>query len=188
MDIGILRRHVWKAYHKTLSNILQGGLPYPLPGASAEGSPSPSVENFHARLQQRAELQHVQNTYESLMLEEVKFPKADEVNEEIEEWVESVVGNWRVLCGSTWQDDDLGEGGREGVSRSVLEVRCYRKSDSTLTQIVELTLSNYNYCRFSTAPQQNRSTRLQSSATSLRFMLPSLNLASLLKHLIRISN
>jgi cargo-transport protein YPP1 len=136
MDIGIPRRHVWKAYHNTLSNTLQGGLPYPLPGASAEGSPSPSVENFHARLQQRAELQHVQNTYESLMLEEIKFPRADEVNQEIEEWVESVVGNWRVLCGSTWQDDDLGEGGKEGVSRGVLEVRCYRSdkmSDSALT-------------------------------------------------------
>ena len=125
METGVPRRRVWKAYYNTLSKILQGGLPYPPPGASAEGSSSASVENFHARLQQRAELQHVQTIYESLMLEEVKFPKADEINQEIEEWVESVVGNWRVLCGSTWRDDDLGEGGKEGVARSVLEVRCY---------------------------------------------------------------
>ncbi|KAI9779152.1 MAG: hypothetical protein M1839_007687 [Geoglossum umbratile] len=120
--VGVPRRLVWKTYYSALSEILQGGLPYPPPRTSVEGSPSASVENFHARLQQRAELQHVQNTYESLMLEEVKFPKADEMNEEIEEWVELVIGNWRVLCGSTWRDDDLGEGGKEGVARSVLEI------------------------------------------------------------------
>lgn len=120
-EIGIPRRRIWKAYYDTLSKVLQHGLPYPPPGASLERSLA--AENIHTKLQQRAELQHVQTTYEGLMLEEVKFPRADEVNEEIEEWVEAVMGNWRVLCGSTWRDEDLGEGGKEGLARSVLEVR-----------------------------------------------------------------
>jgi hypothetical protein len=57
------------------------------------------------------------------MLEEIRFPKADEINEEVEEWVETVIGNWRIFCGGTWGDDDLGEGGKEAVARNVLEVR-----------------------------------------------------------------
>jgi len=71
---------------------------------------------------QRAELKRVETTYEGLMLEEIRFPKADEVDEEVEEWVEQVMRNWRVFCGPTWYDEELGEGGQEAAGRNVLDV------------------------------------------------------------------
>ncbi|KAH0553017.1 hypothetical protein GP486_006787, partial [Trichoglossum hirsutum] len=118
---GIPRRHVWKSYYVTLSKILQNGLPYPPPVAAETSSYGPA-EHTNTRLQQRAEVQRVQSTYEIIMLEEVRFPKADEFNEEVEEWVETVIRNWGIFCGGTWQDDDLGEGGKEAVARNVLEI------------------------------------------------------------------
>ena len=55
-------------------------------------------------------------------MNELTFPKADEGNEEIEEWCNEVMQNWRILCGDEWQDDDLGSGGKEAVGRGVLDV------------------------------------------------------------------
>lgn len=119
VESGILRRHIWKAYYDILSVILQRGLTYePPPIAMAEKS----GQSVPTRVVQRAELKRVETTYEGLMLQEVRFPKADEVNEEVGDWVEQVMRNWRVLCGPTWHDDELGEGGQEGVGRNVLDV------------------------------------------------------------------
>lgn len=119
VESAILRRHIWKAYYDILSVILQRGLTYdPPPTAMAEKS----GHSVRTRMVQRAELKRVETTYESLMLQEVRFPKADEVNEEVGDWVEQVMRNWRVLCGPTWHDDELGEGGQEAVGRNVLDV------------------------------------------------------------------
>jgi hypothetical protein len=63
-------------------------------------------------------------------LSEVQFPKAEEASEEVEAFVEIVMQNWRILCGSTWKEHDLGEGGAEGVSRGVLDI-LYRAATKT---------------------------------------------------------
>lgn len=118
------RRGVWKEYYITLSDLLQQDLPFPttsLTTAYAETS---------TRLQQRAELKRVEARYETLLLSEVQFPKAEEASEEVEAFVEIVMQNWRVLCGSTWKENDLGEGGAEGVSRGVLDI-LYRAATKT---------------------------------------------------------
>lgn len=73
------------------------------------------------RLRQRAELKRVETIYENLLVKETSFPKASDTNHAIEEWVDSVMDNWRLLCGPTWKDEDLGEGGKEGIARSVLD-------------------------------------------------------------------
>lgn len=73
-------------------------------------------------MQQRIELKRVEGVYESLLIKETQFPKASETNREVEAWVDSVVGNWRLLCGPTWNNHDLGEGGKEGIARSALDV------------------------------------------------------------------
>lgn len=89
------------------------------------------------RLRQRAELKRVETSYENLLIKETQFPRASESNREIEAWVDSAMDNWRLLCGPTWSDDDLGEGGKEGVARSVLDI-LYRAATKTFhsTQIL----------------------------------------------------
>lgn len=126
---GVLRRSVWKAYYDTLSAILREGYRYSTnsehldPELYDQSDQLPEAVSLRSRLQQRAEIQRVETIYERLLLNETKFPKAKESNKEVELWIEGVIGNWRVLCGSDWQDDELGEGGKSGVGRGVLDVR-----------------------------------------------------------------
>ena len=74
-------------------------------------------------LQQRNELWHVQDIYESLLFAEVPFPKAHEFNEEIQRWVEVVMGNWKFLCESTRTDGGLSEENNRDVGQDTLKVR-----------------------------------------------------------------
>ena len=98
---------VWQAYYDTLSVLFQHGMVQPM---------------FKSRLHQATELRKVQVMYEAALLKEVKFPRADQLNSQVESWVDQVMANWRVMCGSGWQDDDLGEGGKAGMDRVVLDV------------------------------------------------------------------
>jgi hypothetical protein len=111
-----LRRHVWKEYYATLSTVLQHDMPYPIMSMTS------AYPDHSTRLRQRAELRRIETKYEGLLLKEVQFPKAEESSEEVEEWVDLVMENWAVLCGSGWQDAELGKGGRESVSRDVLNI------------------------------------------------------------------
>lgn len=76
---------------------------------------------FVTKLEQSVELKKVETTYESILMKEVKFPRADQANAQIESWVDQVMANWRTMCGSTWQEEDL-RGGRLALGRSVLDV------------------------------------------------------------------
>ncbi|KAJ4984007.1 filamentation protein [Stagonosporopsis vannaccii] len=131
------RRLAWKAYYDTLSAIIRHNLPYDS-GTTQAASEKPSLHDpTSARLQQRAELKRVETIYENLLIKETHFPKASESNHEVEIWVDSVIDNWRVLCGASWTDSDLGEGGKEGVGRSVIDI-LYRAATKTYhsTQIL----------------------------------------------------
>ena len=124
---GISRRWIWQSYYNTLSILLQQGLSYPSPSekpSAIERRVSAYDNKFLAnpKLQQITELKKVEAIYEGLLLKEVKFPKANEASSEVESWVEQVTANWRVYSGSTWRDDDVGEGGKEALSRNVLAV------------------------------------------------------------------
>jgi cargo-transport protein YPP1 len=133
--IDIPRRQVWKAYYDLLSIILQSGLVYShsTTGGSAQAVPPKEISPqriAEVRVQQRAELKRVEATYESLLLNETQFPKASQTNTEVEEWVEAAVENWRIFCGPAWTDADLGEGGKEAVGRSMLDI-LYRAATKT---------------------------------------------------------
>lgn len=120
----VSRRQVWKEYYVTISDLLQEGLPYPItPFTSAYAETS-------TKLQQRAELKRVEAKYETLLLSEVSFPRAEESSEEVEGFVDVVIQNWRILCGNSWKEQDLGEGGAEAVSRGVLDI-LYRAATKT---------------------------------------------------------
>ncbi|KAL6704636.1 hypothetical protein ACN47E_008033 [Coniothyrium glycines] len=131
------RRLAWKSYYDTLSHILRHDEPYEPESTPSASEKPPLHDHLSIRLRQRAELKRVETIYENLLIKETHFPKASEANVEVEAWAEAVIGNWRVLCGPTWSDDDLGEGGKEGLGRSVLDI-LYRAATKTFhsTQIL----------------------------------------------------
>lgn len=109
---------VWKAYYLFLSKLVEHGVDYHALGEK------------HTRLHQVAELRRIESTYESELLRITKFPRAHESNQMIEEWVEQVMRNWEVLCGRSWPEVDLGEGGRNAVGRNALDI-LYRAATKT---------------------------------------------------------
>lgn len=117
------RRRIWNEYYSALSAILEQDLPYPSGQATA-------AANTSARGQLRMELKRVEAVYESLLLAETAFPRADEEREEIEIFVDMVMRNWNILSSPNWQDSDLGQDGKEGLGRGVLEI-LYRAATKT---------------------------------------------------------
>lgn len=99
--------HVWQAYYDTVSIFVRYGMVLPI---------------FKSKFHQAAELKMVQAMYETALLKEFNFPRADQANSQIESWVDQVMANWRVLCGSAWQNDEIGEGGKAALSHVVLDV------------------------------------------------------------------
>lgn len=128
------RRWAWKAYYDTLSRILRHDLAYEPESLLSTSEKPPLHSQTSLRLRQRAELKRVETVYEGLLIKETQFPRANEINHEMEAWVDSVIDNWRLLCGPTWSDSDLGEGGKEGIARSVLDVSASSHSPSKLNQ------------------------------------------------------
>ncbi|KAG9249094.1 hypothetical protein BJ878DRAFT_151018 [Calycina marina] len=120
----ISRGQVWKAYYGTLSEILQKQLPFPTTALITTHT------TLSTRLEQWQELRDVESKYEAILLSTMPFPRADDVGDEVELFVELVIGNWRVVCGGGWAEHDLGEGGTEKVSRGVLNI-LYRAATKT---------------------------------------------------------
>ena len=128
-EVDYSRWDVWMAYYRTLSYILQKGFMY----APSYTANNPKVlhsrlgimddEFLKVRLLQRAELKRVETSIESKLLVETGFPRSNERNQRVERWVDAVMANWRIMCGPTWQDDELGEGGKNAIARGVLDVR-----------------------------------------------------------------
>jgi hypothetical protein len=117
------RRRIWLEYYDMLSEIIKQDLAYPTGYAPANTESS-------ARSQLRVELKLVEAKYEALLIDETEFPKAEEEREEVETFVELVMDNWTILNGRGWRVQDLGQGGREALSRTVLDL-LYRASTRT---------------------------------------------------------
>ncbi|KAK5941854.1 hypothetical protein PMZ80_005805 [Knufia obscura] len=109
----VTRSTTWKAYYHILSE-------------SLARPPSMSV----GRARSAADLRAVEAAYETALLRDRKFPKATESNAPVEHWIEQVIRNWQLLCGGGWQESDLGEGGRNALTRNVLDV-LYRAATKT---------------------------------------------------------
>ena len=117
------RRRIWLAYYDVISEILKQDLPFPTGYAPLNNESS-------ARAQLRMELKKVEAKYEVLLLSETTFPRAEEQREEVERFVELVMENWKILAGRGWRDHDLGQGGKESLSRGVLDI-LYRAATKT---------------------------------------------------------
>lgn len=137
------RWDVWMDYYRALSYILKKGFVYspsysetmPLVVSSRFGISD--GEFLKVRLRQRAELKKVEASMETKLLEETRFPKANERNQRVEKWVDLVMQNWRIMCGPTWRDAELGEGGKNALARGVIDI-LYRAATKTYhsTQIL----------------------------------------------------
>lgn len=127
-EVDYSRWDVWMAYYETLSEILRIGYCYSptytekKPQILFTREPLSDEEYLRVRLRQRAELKKVESSIEAKLLEETRFPKANERNSRVERWVDAVVQNWRIMCGPSWQDEELGEGGKNAIARGILDV------------------------------------------------------------------
>ncbi|CAK7262499.1 hypothetical protein SEPCBS57363_000088 [Sporothrix epigloea] len=119
------RRRIWFEYYSVLSSLLKDDLPYPADSAAVGTAGEISTRN-----QLRIELKNVEAIYETLLLEETPFPRAEDERVEVEVFVRLVVQNWYVLKGRDWRESDLGQGGSESASRGVLDI-LYRASTKT---------------------------------------------------------
>lgn len=126
-EAGISRRRIWQAYYETVSEVLQtlsAGIHDELTTTGTNGismAPPPTPLTT-VKLRLFEELRRVETAYEGLLLKEVKFPTANEPNFEVEKWTDEVMINWRIICGPTWTDEEIGEGGQEAAGRNTLDV------------------------------------------------------------------
>ncbi|KAI1153375.1 hypothetical protein F4825DRAFT_266675 [Nemania diffusa] len=118
------RRRVWNEYYAAISSILQQDLPFPT------GYTGNVAGESSTRYQLYVELKKVETSYEALLLSETTFPRADEEREEVESFVAAVMKNWSVSVGRDWNEQDVGPGGKEGLSRGVLDI-LYRAATKT---------------------------------------------------------
>ena len=133
MSYDMPKRLVWGRYYRLLSRLLATGLVVTESKTSPISSRNMSTSDetlTSSRRKQRAELKRVEATCETLLLEETRFPKASQNNTEVELFAEQAVKNWRILNGSFWREADLGEGGKEAVTRGVLDI-LYRAATKT---------------------------------------------------------
>ncbi|KAI0971057.1 hypothetical protein F4678DRAFT_461603 [Xylaria arbuscula] len=120
----VLRRRVWNEYYAAISSILQQDLLVPksyVGNVTNESSP---------RNQLQIELKRVETAYEALLLSETTFPRADEERDEVESFVSRVMANWTVSVSRHWHEHDVGSGGKDGLSRGVLDL-LYRAATKT---------------------------------------------------------
>ncbi|KAJ6781847.1 hypothetical protein PWT90_08149 [Aphanocladium album] len=109
------RRTIWSEYYQGLSKHLLNDDAFPAANLGNTSADTP------VRTQLRMELKRVEASYEKLLLSETAFPRADEHRSEVENFIRQVMENWAILCGRGWSERDLGQGGRAGISRGVLE-------------------------------------------------------------------
>lgn len=117
-DAHVSRLPVWQKFYECSSASLRT-----LP-------PSSNATDSSARMRSAAELRRVERGYENELLGTLKFPTATETNEIVEQWVEQAALNWQALCGPQWHDAELGEGGRDAISRNMLDI-LYRAATKT---------------------------------------------------------
>jgi len=121
----VSRKGVWSRYYNLLSSVLASRLVYSSSSSTLVTMPDENMtpeDLARVRLQQRSEIKRVETTYETLLLQDTRFPKASQANDEVERWAQQAVDNWRIFCGPRWREVDLGDGGKTAVGRNMLDV------------------------------------------------------------------
>ncbi|KAF2669493.1 hypothetical protein BT63DRAFT_425206 [Microthyrium microscopicum] len=142
-EVEYTRWNMWMSYYTILSQILKRGFVYSISYSDSNPNVFTAPSNYTAeeyrdsRLKQRKELKNVENCIETKLLEETSFPKAHVRNERVENWADAIMDNWKIMCGSSWSDADLGQGGKNAIAKGVLDI-LYRAATKTFhsTQIL----------------------------------------------------
>ena len=123
LSTGISRRRIWLEYYNVLSQHLR--YTYAVkPDTERPNARGNGATELHSssRSQQIEELKRVEATYEDLLLKEVAFPKANEVNPEVDHWVNQVMSNWREISDSAMLHNGDYEPSLKDASKNVLSV------------------------------------------------------------------
>ena len=135
VDTDYTRYDVWRFCYRFLSVVIQKGLVFPQDDEFlVDAAEVEDIQLAEYRLHLRTMLKRVEATCESQLLQDTAFPKASEDNEEMDAWADEVVANWRVMCGPSWDDAQLGEGGKAAISRGVLDI-LYRAASKTFHSV-----------------------------------------------------
>ena len=123
----VSQRLVWQSYYDTFSTYIRMQSDIPLISKGDQMFSRQATQQDtrffpEKKSMQCTELKQVQSIYESFLLNDLGFPKANEATPEIEIWADQVVRNWKIMCGPTWRHEDHTNGGKEATSRLVLEV------------------------------------------------------------------
>jgi tetratricopeptide (TPR) repeat protein len=125
------RRQIWRAYYDLLSTLISVGLVADSTGALLKADNGTSRESLAIlRRGLYVEFKRVESTYESLLLNETEYPASNARNDEVEELVSHAITNWSIMTGLSWSNADLGDGGKDAVSRGVLDI-LYRAATKT---------------------------------------------------------
>ena len=107
--------YVWRIYYKSISDRIERSV---------------SSDEPANRRELVGELKRVETAYEKDLMQNTKFPHANQSNSVVEQFVESVTKNWDIICGSGWTANDIGDGGRDLITRNVLDI-LYRATTKT---------------------------------------------------------
>ena len=146
---------VWRAYYDMLSDFLQNNIVQPV---------------FRSKAQQYTELKNVEKTLEAIQLKETSFPRADQVNTQIEHWADQVMANWRVLCGLSWREEDLAGADKAALGRGVLDVGYCTLLDTHSSPSTSTVVADDMFNRYSIGSQLERFTQLEYCGTFSPFM------------------
>lgn len=119
-------RHIWQTYYNTLSVLIQ--LRQKCESRAHKSHLKSEIVKFNLQFSfdskqaQSTELKRAEAAYESVLLNETTFPKANELNVEVEELVDQIMSNWVILNGSDWEEEDIENGGKPALGRRVLAV------------------------------------------------------------------
>lgn len=112
---------MWKAYYDLLSTVLQYGYSYPLKSSFLVGH-EPDLPGRSSQQTLEAELRHIEEVYEQFLLKDVKFPEANAINHDVDDWTDQVMLNWSVLSNPHWHGEGFGAFEQNAASRHVLAV------------------------------------------------------------------
>ena len=106
-DKDVNRVRIWYTYYKYLSVCVESQVVEPL---------------FGSRFKQGKEYLRVTAVYGRILMNLVRFPRANQATPRMEDWVDTVMTTWRIMISPPWKDEDTGRGGRAGLSRIVIAV------------------------------------------------------------------
>jgi cargo-transport protein YPP1 len=130
-EIYTQRRLSWKFYYEILSQIILYDYPYHFDVTSdlSKEQTATATQSKHSQLYK--ELLYTQDMYEVCLFHSLTSADPNSSKVEVANWIELVMSTWIELNSKKWKNEDLGDGGKEALSRRVLK---------TLNRVLDTTI------------------------------------------------